>query len=222
MQQATNTVQFSLDDILNFETRFRASFINALGAYKTPVLIGTCDSYKNTNLAIFNSQIHIGANPPLVGLIVRPDSVERHTLQNILDTKSYTINHITPAIYKQAHQTSARYAKNQSEFNEVGLTPEYKEGIIAPFVKESTIKIALDFVEKIDLTINGTILVIGKVNFVSLPKSSLHQDGFVDLVAAESIASVGLDAYYTANNINRLSYAKPDKPAQEINSNLID
>lgn len=205
-----------LSEVLEFETRYRATFINSLGGFKTPVLIGTSDKSGNPNLAIFNSLIHIGANPPLVGFIVRPDSVDRHTLQNILETGVFTINHVKEEFYKKAHQTSARYAKEQSEFKEVGLTEEYDENFSAPFVKESSVKIALDFVEKIDLTINGTILMIGKIKFVNLPSNCIQADGFVDLNMAESIVSAGLDSYYKTTPIARLSYAKPDKEIVEI------
>lgn len=78
-----------------------------------------------TNLAIFNSLVHIGANPPLIGFVVRPDSAERHTLNNILETGFYTINHINENIYKQAHQTSARYPEEISEFAATGLNEQY-------------------------------------------------------------------------------------------------
>ena len=72
---------------------------------------------------------------------MRPFSVERHTYNNIKETNYFTINHINKEIYKQAHQTSARYDKDVSEFDECGLTPEYSDTIKAPYVKESKIKI---------------------------------------------------------------------------------
>jgi hypothetical protein len=43
-------------------------------------------------------------------------------LENILETNFYTINHINKSSYKKAHQTSARYPKEVSEFEAVGLT----------------------------------------------------------------------------------------------------
>jgi len=73
-------LEFSSKDIQGFEQRYRARFINSLGGYKSLSLIGTRSRAGNTNLAVFNSFFHIGANPPLFGFIVRPDSVERHTL----------------------------------------------------------------------------------------------------------------------------------------------
>lgn len=216
------TKRFSLSDILEFEQRFRTTFVNSLGGFKTPVLIGTWDKEGRANLAIFNSLIHIGATPPLVGFIVRPDSVDRHTLQNIVETKVFTINHVKEEFYKKAHQTSARYAKDQNEFREVGLTEEFKTDFFAPFVKESAVKIGLDFMEKIDITINDTIMIIGKIKSVTLPADCIKTDGFVDLQKAGSIASTGLDSYYNTTEIARLSYAKPDKIVSEIKADYFE
>ena len=211
-----STIQFSGDNILTMETRKRAAFMNSLSGFKSASLIGTIDNYNNTNLAIFSSVIHLGSNPALVGFINRPDSVDRHTFENILATNCFTINHINKSIYKQAHQTSARYPKNISEFDATGLTTEYIKDFKAPFVKESHIKYGLEFIEKHELKINGTILVIGKVIDVILPESCLLSDGAIDIEMAETIAISGLDSYHATNKIARLSYAKSDITSIEM------
>ena len=207
---------FTGDDILNMEARKRAAFMNSLSGFKSASLIGTIDKDNNTNLAIFSSVIHLGSNPALVGFVNRPDSVERHTFENIMQTSLFTINHINKAIFKKAHQTSARYPKNISEFDAAGLTIEYINEFKAPFVKESQIKYGLEFIEKHELKINGTILVIGKVVEVILPESCLLSDGAIDIEMAETIAISGLDSYHATNKIARLSYAKTDKMLTEI------
>ena len=190
--------------------------MNSLSGFKSASLIGTIDTQNNTNLAIFSSVIHLGSNPALVGFINRPDSVDRHTFENILATNCFTINHINKSIYKQAHQTSARYPKNISEFDATGLTTEYIKDFKAPFVKESHIKYGLEFIEKHELKINGTILVIGKVIDVILPESCLLSDGAIDIEMAETIAISGLDSYHATNKIARLSYAKSDITSIEM------
>jgi len=205
-----STLHFTSEDILNMETRKRAAFMNSLSGFKSASLIGTIDNNKNTNLAIFSSVIHLGSNPALVGFINRPDTVDRHTFENIVETSCFTINHISKSIFKQAHQTSARYPKNVSEFDAAGLTTEYFKEFKAPFVKESFIKYGLEFVEKHDLKINGTILVIGKVIEVFLPEYCLLSDGVIDIEMAETIAISGLDSYHATEKIARLSYAKID------------
>ena len=211
-----STIHFSEDNILTMETRKRAAFMNSLSGFKSASLIGTIDNDNNTNLAIFSSVIHLGSNPALVGFINRPDSVDRHTFENILATNCFTINHINKSIYKQAHQTSARYPKDVSEFDATSLTTEYIKDFKAPFVKESHIKYGLEFIEKHELKINGTILVIGKVIDVILPESCLLSDGAIDIEMAETIAISGLDSYHATNKIARLSYAKPDITSIEI------
>ena len=208
--------EFSLVDILNFEQRYRANFINSIGGFKSLVLIGTKGKNEQTNLAVFNSLFHLGANPPLFGFIVRPDSVERHTLSNILDTNVFTVNHVNNDIYKQAHQTSARYQMEQSEFDEANLSVEYHEQFYAPFVKESSIKIGAEYVRKIDLSENGTILVIVKIKLIILPNNCIANDGFIDIEKAGTITCSGLDSYHTTKKIARLSYAKPNVVATEI------
>jgi flavin reductase (DIM6/NTAB) family NADH-FMN oxidoreductase RutF len=208
--------EFTIQNILEFDQRYRATFINSLGGFKSLALIGTKSKSGNTNLAVFNSLFHLGANPPLFGFIIRPDSVDRHTLNNILETGNLTINHVCCEFYQQAHQTSARYPINVSEFAATKLNEEYINGCFAPFVEESEIKIGAEFVRKIDVEENGTIIIIAKITFVSIPEYCLMPDGFIDLEKAGTITCSGLDAYYQTEKIARLQYAKPDKLPEKI------
>lgn len=202
-------MQLTYSEIMNMEQRRRAHLINSVGGFKSVCLIGTADKQGNTNLAIFSSVVHIGANPPLISFIMRPDSVERHTLANILETSVYTINHVNERIYQQAHQTSAKYPKEVSEFDATGLTREYKNDCKAPFVKESAVQLAVDFKERIDLTINGTLLIIGEIRDLYFPEDCLQEDGYLDIEKAGTVSCTGLDSYHTTQRLKRLQYAKP-------------
>ena len=203
--------QITYEQIMNLKKQERVHFVNSLGGFKSIGLIGTQNKIGQTNLAIVDSIVHIGSNPPLFGMIFRPGVVERHTLENILETGFYTINHINENIFKQAHQTSARYDREISEFDSTGLNPEYKNDFFAPFVEESHVQLAMEFKEKIELTINNTVLVIGEIKAVYYPEDCLQKDGFLDIEKAESITCSGLDSYHKTTRIDRLSYAKPDK-----------
>ena len=123
----------SFVDLMSLEQRYRACFVNSLTGFKSLALVGTTDGNRQTNLAVFNSLIHIGANPPYIGFISRPNSVDRHTLSNIMETGFYTINHVNEDMYKKAHQTSARYPKDVSEFIATDLTEEYKGNFLSPY-----------------------------------------------------------------------------------------
>lgn len=212
----TNQKKISYEQIMNMEKQERVHFANSLGGFKSVGLIGTQNKIGQTNLAIVDSILHIGSNPPLFGMIFRPGVVERHTLENILETGCYTINHINETIFKQAHQTSARYDRSISEFEVTNLTPTYKNDCIAPFVLESNVQLAMEFKEKITLSINNTVLLIGEVKEVYFPENCLLPDGFLDLEKANSITCTGLDSYHKTTRIDRLSYAKPNKTIASI------
>ena len=213
---------FSFVDLMGLEQRYRAAFVNSLSGFKSVALIGTIDNSSNSNLAIFNSLVHVGANPPYIGFISRPDSVDRHTLSNIMETGYYTINHINETIFKQAHQTSARYLKNISEFDVTQLTPDYKLGFKAPFVKESYIQLGVQFKERIYINTNNTVLVIGQVNHVYFPNDCLCNDGFLDIEKAKTITCSGLDSYHKTERLARLSYAKVDKELDNLDLSYIE
>lgn len=112
-----NKINLKTSDLEKMEKQTAVHLINSLGGFKSVALVGTSDREGNTNLSIFSSFFHIGANPPLIGMIFRPSPPERDTMRNILDTGFYTLNHINEQIYKQTHQTSARYSREISEFD---------------------------------------------------------------------------------------------------------
>ena len=202
---------YRTEDCAGMDQRFRTQLINSMPGVKALNLVGTRDAEGRENLAIFNSIFHVGANPPYLGMVVRPDSVDRHTWQNIQATGSYTFNAVGADFYAKAHQTSARYDNQTSEFDAVGLNPEYRDGVIAPFVGESAIKIGLELQEFQRVECNGTLIVIGKVVYVEINQALITEDGSVDLVKAQSVGSIGLDGYVDLSWIDRLSYAKPDR-----------
>lgn len=190
------------------DKRYRTNFINSLSGYKSANLIATLSPEGISNLAIFSSVVHLGADPALVGFINRPHTVERQTLENIYATGTYTINHVEQNFYQQAHHTAARYAAGVSEFQMTGLTEQYTE-FDAPYVAESKIKFAVKFVEKLDININKTVLVIGEIVEVLCDAIHIGEDGKIDINEAQSVAVSALDEYHTGNLLARLPYAKP-------------
>ena len=201
-------MHFTKQHLNQLEQRFRTHLINSLSGFKSANLIGTQDKLGNTNLAIVSSVFHLGAHPPLVGMIMRPHSVPRHTFENILETGVYTINQVNNEIYQQAHQTSARYDKDESEFAATGLTTEYLADFNAPFVAQSRLKYAVKLAQHQHLAINGTELVIGEITDLYVDDNAVQEDGFIDLASINTVAVSGLDSYHTTQALCRLPYAK--------------
>ena len=163
------TKQFTRSDIYALAQRYRANLINSLSGFKSATLVGTSDGQTN-NLAIVSSVVHVGANPPLLGMIMRPHTVTRDTLSNIKQQGFYTLNHVSADWVDKAHQTSARYAPEDSEFDAVGLTPVFSETFSAPYVKESEIKMGLKVAQHFTL-LNETEMVIGEIQELFLPEA---------------------------------------------------
>ena len=205
--------KISKNEIDKMDFLYRNNLMNAITGYKSANLIATKDHEGLSNLAIFSSVTHFGSNPPVIGFVLRPNTVLRNTYENIKSSGEYTINHVNSDIISDAHHTSAKYPPEVSEFNYTNLSEEYHPCTNAPFVKEAVIKIAMKFHEEIPVKINGTILILGTVQKLILPDSIIAEDGFVDLNTAKTVAITGLDAYHQALQINRLPYARPkDKP----------
>lgn len=200
--------RFTIEDFAQMERIYRGNFINSLSGFKSVCLVGTISNEGQHNLSIFSQVFHLGASPALMGMIVRPDVSPRHTLENIQTTKFFTLNHIHSDFFKKAHQTSARYPREVSEFEAVGLTPSFDYDFAAPFVKESHLKIGLRFEEQHDLSINNTHLIIGRVEQVILQEEIVAQDGYLDIEKAGSITCSGLDSYHITQRLERLRYAK--------------
>lgn len=204
-------LRFTTSDLDRMSKGFRVNFVNSLSGFKSSNLIGTCDAEGNENLAVFSSVVHLGADPALIGLVSRPRSVERHSVDNLIEIGHYTINHVNEKILQMAHQTSARYPKEVSEFEATGLTPEFIESFPAPVVKEANLSILMKFIESKPIEINDTEFIIGEVQEVLLKQEVVADDGYIDIEALQTVAATGLDCYHTTNRIGRLTYAKPDK-----------
>ncbi len=202
-------MHLTLEHILGLEKFYRRNLINSISGFKSANLIGTQNESGTTNLAIFSSMVHVGATPPLQGIVSRPDSVPRHTLENIKQTGFYTINHVNVDMLKPAHQTSARYTA--SEYEQTGLKADYIADFPAPFVRESKVKIGMELKEIIPIHLNGTYFIIGQIVLLEIDDNLVLEDGLIDIEKAASVAVNGLDDYYLPQSIDRYSYAKPNK-----------
>lgn len=66
-------ISIQSDQINQLEKQYRISLINSLVGYKSLNLLGTISKEGITNLCIISSTFHLGANPPLLGLVIRPE-----------------------------------------------------------------------------------------------------------------------------------------------------
>ncbi|WP_378175699.1 flavin reductase family protein [Aquimarina sp. SS2-1] len=202
-------MHYTKQEIEEMDRVKRLKMINAVSGIKPANLIGTIDDQGKTNVAIFSSVVHLGSDPALLGFIMRPvGDVPRHTYENIKENRQYTINHIHRFFVKNAHYTSTKLDRNDSEFKHCGLTEEYISDFRAPFVKESSLKLGLEFVEEIHIRRNGTILIIGEINHLILPNHIVKENLELDLSINETVGISGLNSYYALEKIAEYPYAR--------------
>jgi flavin reductase (DIM6/NTAB) family NADH-FMN oxidoreductase RutF len=208
------------EEISQMEKQYRISLINSLIGFRSLNMLGTTSNDGITNLCIISSTFHLGANPPLIGLVIRPEREHNDTLRNIKSTGQYTLNNVLPEWYMQAHQTSASYPSGVSEFDACHFKKHYVPGFKAPFVAESNIRIGLELREVIDIEINGTTLVIGEIIHILIEDGLITADGTVDHTKAETMTVAGLDTYFLPQPVGQLAYAKPGVEPHPLNPDV--
>ena len=205
-------------DIAAMASQARALLINSLPGYKSAMLVGTSDAEGQTNLAIVSSHFHLGSSPPLLAMILRPSTgrSERHTLHNLLETRCWTLNGFTLDRAAQAHQTSAPYPKDQSEFDACGFEAEWLAEFNAPFIKSSPLQVGCLLREHHPLEINSTHLIIGEVHHLHYPETAQRNDGGLSLDTMGLVAVAGLDTYTQPEAGVRFAPADRTSPPRQL------
>ena len=200
---------FSKAEIAELNNRYRNNLINSISGYKSANLIGTISKTGTTNLAVFNSIVHLGSNPALLGFILRPTTVPRHSFSNMKENGVFTVNHIAKNQIEAAHHTSAKYPEEISEFDQTELNPVYKNNFAAPFVEGAPVQIACRYVNDYLIEENNTRLVVGAIEGVYIDDKMILDDGWVQLDLGEVVTINGLDGYALPQLIERFPYARP-------------
>ena len=196
---------------------YRINLINSCSGFKSANLLGTKSNDGAPNVAVFSSVTHLGSKPPLLGVIFRPVSdVPRNTYENIIETGQFTVNHIDMPIIEDAHHTSAKYAKEVSEFGMTNLEEEYKNEWHAPFVKNAPIQMALTYCEEYLIKSNNCIQLIGEIKDLYIREDLLEADGFINLSKGNVVAINGLDGYTVPKLKTRIEYQRPKKDLKKI------
>jgi flavin reductase (DIM6/NTAB) family NADH-FMN oxidoreductase RutF len=212
------TTVFNNQELEQMEGTQRAMLINSLPGYKPAMLVGTRSEEGFANLAIISSHFHLGSNPPLLGLILRPtsDTSERHTLKNALASRCWTLNSFSLEQADMAHQTSAPYPSDISEFDACAFGVEQKPEGSAPYVEGALLQIGCSLREHIPLSINGTHMLVGEVVHLAFPSTAQRWDGGLDLACLNLTTISGLDTYSTPPAGIRFASAHTDHKPRRL------
>ena len=155
MSAESDMVRWTREDFDAWPSRKRARTVNSLSGFKSATLVGSADPEGVHNLSVVSSVVHLGSSPAQMGMVLRPPGDDAHTYKNLLATGQCTFNHVGEAWFQQAHQCSARYPANVSEFEETGLTPAFPTqvgpGWKAPAVGEASVRMGLTLLKDLEL-----------------------------------------------------------------------
>lgn len=172
---------------------------NVLGP-RLAVLVGSRSDREDDNVAVFNTFQPLGARPPLFSLLIRPLDRQRDTYENMRTTKEWTVNFIRPEWVTKAHATSQHFPPGVSEFEQVGLKKEQKDGISPPFVALAPVQMWFTWGREIDIPENGTRLIVGHLRQLWLSDQLVHEGDF-DFSAREFVSSWGLEHYVVPGKV---------------------
>jgi flavin reductase (DIM6/NTAB) family NADH-FMN oxidoreductase RutF len=204
-------IHHDLPQLDQWPSRKKAHFINSIVGYKSVHLIGTHhDGW--SNLSIISTLTHLGSNPALIGFVLRPTTVPRHTYELMKKNPFFTVNNISESMLMRAHQCSAKYEEGTSEFEAVGFKEEWKGQQKAPYVEQSPIQLGCEWINEWPIEENGCRFLVAKIHEVFIEETLMgdDSDGFVSLDKAQLVSASGMDAYYKPRFLHRQNYAKPD------------
>jgi flavin reductase (DIM6/NTAB) family NADH-FMN oxidoreductase RutF len=201
-----------IKDFDSLDRHYRANLVNSIIGVKQASLIGTFDNRNLSNLALFSSAVHLGSNPPLVAIFSRPQiDSPKQTLNNIIENKFYTINHVNTSIIQRAHSCSFKFSPDESEFVECRLTEESVSSFKAPFVAESNASIGVRYKRHITIEENGVVMIVGEMKALFVQNNTIQENGEIDFNRSKSVGVAGNNTYYKLNQIASLKYFNSDQ-----------
>ena len=142
--------------------------------------------------------------------------VPRHTYENILENEVYTINSVPTKLVENAHYTSGKFSRDESEFERCNIQPEYIDGFKPPFVKESPIKLGMKLQDQVPIKLNGTTMIIGRIEHLIIPDNLVAENGYINLDEGEVAGISGLNTYYDLRKIGQFPFVRDNQVPDSI------
>ena len=166
--------------------------------------VSTIDPDGRGNLAPFSYFQAVGSRPPTIvlGIGLKADGRPKDTLRNILETRQFTVSHVSEPLAVAMNATSADLAEGDSEWNFAGegspLPSEPATIVAPPRVAEARAALECKLVHAIPIGRGPTgkaasMLVIGEVLVFSVAEGFVQRDeaGHLRTIDPARLAAVG-------------------------------
>ena len=185
--------EWSRSDLLGLNRRYRRDLINRISGSRTVWLLTTRSLDGTANIGLFSQVVHVGANPPMMGILFRPKTDRHQSLENIEETQFFGLHAVTADRWQNAHATSFAFGASQSEFDECGWKEEKMPGSDLPIIQDSLARIMLQPKEIVQIRSNQCRMVVGQIRSIQIREDQLDSD---QLPRPEGWLNVcGLDLY---------------------------
>lgn len=152
-------------------------------ACPTPLwCIGSYDKNNNPNIMTAAWAGICSSDPPAITVSIRKS---RHTYQNILDNKAFTVCIPSEKYTKEADYFGIVSGKNVNKFEVSGLTPIKGDKVNAPYVEEFPMVIECKLLKTVEIGVH--IQFIGEILDVKVDEQSLDENGSPDIKKLETI-----------------------------------
>jgi flavin reductase (DIM6/NTAB) family NADH-FMN oxidoreductase RutF len=155
-------------------------------AYPMPVfVIGTYDHAGKPNAMVAAWGGICSSDPPGIAVSVRPS---RYTYRNLMEKRAFTISIPSVEHMAEADYFGIASGEDNDKFAATGLTPVRSTLVDAPFVREFSIVLECQVINRVD--IGAHVQFIGEILDVKVDESVIGSDGKPDL---SKIRPLGFD-----------------------------
>lgn len=174
--------------------------------------ISTRGANGNTNLAPYSFFNAVAYAPPQVIISSVGGKVDRvkgkDSASHIIETGVFCINIAGYKDRELLNASSAAYAADQSEFEELDLRTSECEVIDCPRLTESPASLECRLTQSIDLEGQENILLIARVEAIHLRDDCLTPEGFFDVLQYKPLTRLGYQDFSVIENLFQMRRPK--------------
>jgi len=172
-------------------------FFGFIGPRPT-VCVSTIDSDGNTNIAPYSFVTPLSFDPPLIGIAA---AETRDTTLNTRETGEFVVSPVTEDWAEKGVRTEVSLPREESEFEEVGLSEKESTKIKTPGVKEAAVNIECEYHS--DFEIGDHVLLVGKIVHIETENEGV-KNGRLNLEDIGSLGHVKGEEFCISRTISKI------------------
>lgn len=189
------SAEFNTPELAGLPDRYRAALLNGTSGLRTAFL-GISGHDGQWNAGVFSNVTHVGANPPQMSVLFRPDNGRRHTLEAYKEQGKLTLCALPSEETERLHYCAADFPSGTFEWEALGGSTVHLKGWAHPVPTSALYAVELDWVEAFELN-NRCLYTVGAITRVGLSDAvRMNDQGHLIYEKSPAVAS-GLNTYFS-------------------------